>query len=350
MQQLSAEGGRSYGRAAPAMSDLPPKWSEAKDLDSGDTYFWNTDTNETSWDRPVAPPTAGPAPPPPPPRRREQMATSGDDPEQLLLNPPDPNLLCPICLKLFAQPVRTACGCARRLEPVPSTTHHCTTHQKHNPTRSTSPPQHNPLEANLTLPSGATVLTVRALWLHRHVFCGACLEDWLPQKSQCPECRTDVSGDTVRDRFAERLVSNLQGFCQFRSHGCLWVGKRGDMPVHLARECPCITVSCPNDNCGAEMLRRDLWQHLEICPAGMQVECPWGCGQRLDSPSMEMHKAECLMEPEKLVAAIQRLREENQRLTTRNTQLKREQPQAAASPQLKALKGCHHPDSQSACE
>ena len=112
---VSGEEGALYGRAAPAMSDLPPKWSEAKDADSGDTYFWNTDTNETSWDRPVAPPTAGPAPPPPPPRRREQMATSCDDPEQLLLNPPDPNLSCPICLKLFTQPVRTACGCARRL-------------------------------------------------------------------------------------------------------------------------------------------------------------------------------------------------------------------------------------------
>lgn len=99
----------------PAMSDLPPKWSEEKDITTGDIYFWNTDTNETSWDRPVAPPTAGPAPPPPPPRRREQMATSCDDPEQLLLNPPDPNLICPICLKLFTQPVRTACGCARRL-------------------------------------------------------------------------------------------------------------------------------------------------------------------------------------------------------------------------------------------
>ena len=107
--------GRSSLRTRSAMSDLPPKWSEAKDADSGDTYFWNTDTNETSWDRPVAPPTAGPAPPPPPPRRREQMATSCDDPEQLLLNPPDPNLICPICLKLFTQPVRTACGCARRL-------------------------------------------------------------------------------------------------------------------------------------------------------------------------------------------------------------------------------------------
>jgi hypothetical protein len=160
-----------------------------------------------------------------------------------------------------------------------------------------------------------------------------------------------VSGDIAPDRFAERLVSNLQSFCQFRGHGCPWVGKRGDMPVHLARECPCITVSCPNDNCGAEMLRRDLWQHLEICPAGMLVDCPWGCGQRLDSQSMETHKSECLMEPEKLVAAIQRLREENQRLTSRNRQLKREQPQPAASPQLKALRGFQPPpDCQSECE
>lgn len=40
------------------------------------------------------------------------MATAmvTDDPDQLLLNPPDPNLICPVCLKLFSQPVRTACG------------------------------------------------------------------------------------------------------------------------------------------------------------------------------------------------------------------------------------------------
>jgi hypothetical protein len=57
------------------------------------------------------------------------------------------------------------------------------------------------------------------------------------------------------------------------------------------------------------------------------------------------------MEPEKLVAAIQRLREENQRLTSRNRQLKREQPQPAASPQLKALRGFQPPqDCQSECE
>ena len=134
-------------RQRPAMSVLPPKWTEAKDAASGDTYFWNIDTNETSWDRPVAPPTAGLAPPPPP-RRREQLAKRCDDPEQLLLNPPDPNLICPICLKLFTQPVRTACGCACRLRaPCPhTTTRHCLAE-----------------EARLALPSGSSMLTPRAL-------------------------------------------------------------------------------------------------------------------------------------------------------------------------------------------
>ena len=128
------------------MSLLPPKWTEAKDATSGDTYFWNVDTHETSWDRPVAPPMAGPAPPPPP-RRREQMAKRCDDPEQLLLNPPDPNLFCPICLKLFTQPVRTACGCACRLQPVPRTsTRHCLAEA-----------------ARLAWPSGSSMLTLRAL-------------------------------------------------------------------------------------------------------------------------------------------------------------------------------------------
>ena len=47
----------------PAISDLPPKWSEEKDITTGDIYFWNTDTNETSWDRPIAPPPSSPPSP-----------------------------------------------------------------------------------------------------------------------------------------------------------------------------------------------------------------------------------------------------------------------------------------------
>lgn len=123
----------------------------------------------------------------------------------------------------------------------------------------------------------------------RHVFCQTCLHEWLPQKTQCPECRAPVkASDMVCDRFAERLISNLQGFCQFRKQGCLWVGARGDMTSHLARDCPCVTVCCPNDGCGKELLRRDLWKHMESeCCVAVKCECPWGCGHRCPAPEME---------------------------------------------------------------
>ena len=184
----------------------------------------------------------------------------------------DPNLSCSICLNVFSHPVRTACG---------------------------------------------------------HVFCQACLQSWLPQKAQCPECRAPVT-EATRDRFAERLVSNVEGFCQFRSHGCRWVGRRGEMSAHLASDCPAVTICCPNQGCGREVPRSGLPEHMRECAvicrpadgAAEEVECPWGCGL-CDSPlQMELHKAECLMEPRKLLAAIHKLHAENTRLGAENEQLR----------------------------
>ena len=186
----------------------------------------------------------------------------------------DPNLSCSICLNVFSHPVRTACG---------------------------------------------------------HVFCAACLQSWLPQKAQCPECRAPVT-EATRDRFAERLVSNVEGYCQFRSHGCRWVGRRGEMAAHLASDCPAVTICCPNQGCGQEVPRSMLPEHMRECAVicrpppvegpPQEVECPWGCGLR-DSPlQMEVHKAECLMEPRKLLAAIHKLHAENERLDAENKQLR----------------------------
>ena len=90
------------------------------------------------------------------------MPTLADD----VLPSPDPNLCCSICLNVFSHPVRTACG---------------------------------------------------------HVFCGACLQSWLAQKAQCPDCRAPVV-DAARDRFAERLVAavlarpNMPGCEHQRNH------------------------------------------------------------------------------------------------------------------------------------
>jgi len=65
------------------------------------------------------------------------------------------------------------------------------------------------------------------------------------------------------DRFADRLVANLQSFCTFRKGGCQWVGKRGDMCGHLARECQMVIVACPH-NCGTELPRH---RHHVFCGA-----------------------------------------------------------------------------------
>jgi hypothetical protein len=52
--------------AAPAASssDLPDGWAACKDESSGDTYYWNQQTNETSWERPVALVRKAPSTPP----------------------------------------------------------------------------------------------------------------------------------------------------------------------------------------------------------------------------------------------------------------------------------------------
>ena len=150
-----------------------------------------------------------------------------------LLELPDPNLCCAICHSLFTTPVRTQCGCAT--EPS----------ERDNPLNC-------PSEAGF-----ADMCTMHPR--HRHIFCAGCLHTWLPLKPECPECRDAVDPATLQpDRLADSLVSNLQGFCQLRNAGCEWVGKRGDFNWHLANECLCAPVFCPNEGCGCEMRRSEL--------------------------------------------------------------------------------------------
>ena len=71
-------GGRAGGGPPP----LPPHWSEVNDASSGSTYYWNDQTNETSWTRPAPPkpkarPKAAPAhAPPPPPKKAVTFAAT----------------------------------------------------------------------------------------------------------------------------------------------------------------------------------------------------------------------------------------------------------------------------------
>ena len=161
----------------------------------------------------------------------------------------------------------------------------------------------------------------------RHVFCSSCLTSWLPLKPECPECRAPVESSSLSaDRLADSLVANLGAYCQFRKAGCGWVGRRGERTAHMARECPCVPVFCPHDGCGAEVPRSDIADHLETCAfkPSLQVECPFGCGARCASAALDAHKSECLLEPQKLLAAVSKLALENERLTLENQRLLQE--------------------------
>lgn len=190
-----------------------------------------------------------------------------------LVNRPDDNLKCSVCLGIFDTPQRTRCG---------------------------------------------------------HVFCDHCIRGWLAQQPACPECRAPVTEEElVPDRLLGGLIANLPSYCQLRAAGCPWQGKHGEVHAHLANECPCVMLACPG--CEEELPRRAHAEHALKCPAGCPRECPFGCGQMvIGAERMAQHRSECLMEPKKLLAALGHLQRENERLAHENLALRQAEVRVAA--------------------
>ena len=182
-----------------------------------------------------------------------------------LVGKPDANLLCSVCLGLFDAPHRTRCG---------------------------------------------------------HVFCGGCIRGWLAEQPACPACRAPVDPDELApDRLAGALVDNLPSHCSLQGSGCTWVGTHGELNGHLASTCPCVMLRC--QGCEEELPRSALAEHSLTCTGAAPRECPYGCGERIvGGERMAQHKAQCLMEPRKLLAALGHLQRENERLASENTALR----------------------------
>ncbi len=67
--------------SAPEMREVPEIWDEILDEASGQTYFYNRATGESSWTKPEPPPPPPPArdPPPPPPQPRDASLGAARD-------------------------------------------------------------------------------------------------------------------------------------------------------------------------------------------------------------------------------------------------------------------------------
>jgi WW domain len=73
LEAINAAKKRKADEAAAAAGELAPDWQAVTDA-NGQTYYWNTVTQVTTWLRPVAGAAVPPPPPPPPPALPPQAA------------------------------------------------------------------------------------------------------------------------------------------------------------------------------------------------------------------------------------------------------------------------------------
>jgi WW domain len=80
LEAINAAKKRKAEEAAAAAGELAPHWQAVTDA-NGQTYYWNTVTQVTTWLRPVASAAVPPPPPPPPPQTAAVAAAT--KPQQL---------------------------------------------------------------------------------------------------------------------------------------------------------------------------------------------------------------------------------------------------------------------------
>lgn len=162
------------------------------------------------------------------------------------------------------------------------------------------------------------------------LYCGAC-GDVFERPVRTPSGHTvcarclppEAAAFAEPDRFCERIVNDLACFCPERHGGCVWLGKRGDVRAHTKQACRFTVVACPNPRCNERIPRHELQEHVqECCPP--DVDCPWGCGARIEGGhrGLAHHRQTCPCEPRRLLATVQQLRLQQLALTQENQRLR----------------------------
>ncbi|CAB3985007.1 E3 ubiquitin- ligase PDZRN3-like [Paramuricea clavata] len=102
---------------------------------------------------------------------------------------------------------------------------------------------------------------------NEHIFCLGCISEHLRVNSQtCPECKEDLSVDTLRRaRLASNCLSKLKINCDHASRGCVELTCLEDLETHVAN-CGYAPVLCSNAECGMVINKRERVHHeTEIC-------------------------------------------------------------------------------------
>ncbi|CAN0078428.1 unnamed protein product, partial [Heterosigma akashiwo] len=154
-----------------------------------------------------------------------------------------------------------------------------------------------------------------------HQFCLVCITEWLGRSSTCP-ARCSLGGlelhELTKNRAVANLIDKLQIRCHQKREGCDWVGSVEDRRIHTMNECLFTEVECKWEGCGTKIQRLELAGHEASCEerqvscensqASMsakekeahvlkchmaEVECPEGCGARVQRGILQEHMEEC---------------------------------------------------------
>ena len=99
-----------------------------------------------------------------------------------------------------------------------------------------------------------------------HPFCLSCITQHLRNSHTCPECREDLTPETLKNpRFLKNILSELKIKCDYNERGCPGYVQLGNLQNHVER-CGFAPVTCRNEGCGTVVNKRDKEIHeKELC-------------------------------------------------------------------------------------
>ena len=103
-------------------------------------------------------------------------------------------------------------------------------------------------------------------------FCHACIRKLKTAGNPCPTCRNSQFR-IQRNHDLSPEVYKLQVYCANKTKGCDWVGKLGEIDVHLnqnpalryqTKGCPFVHLQCLH--CSQNFQRNQICDHFSVCP------------------------------------------------------------------------------------
>ncbi|KAJ8037704.1 E3 ubiquitin-protein ligase PDZRN3-B [Holothuria leucospilota] len=123
----------------------------------------------------------------------------------------------------------------------------------------------------------------------QHVFCKVCIETWLTNRKNCPNCRKRLRISKLKPvlPIVRNMINRLIIRCDNYSHGCVEGIKLEYYDTHV-NQCGFVPLKCMNTGCDVTVLRKDMLAHEKECLFRLVI-CKKGCGFPVSAEQQDNH-------------------------------------------------------------